>query len=109
MSVQTLYCVEQMIAPPNVLRAARELVGMKQVDAAEAAGISRRSLQRLETGEREWANASVMLQTYYENQGVVFVRPANGNGWGLIDNSYSGTAVGLQDKLPEIFDQNQER
>lgn len=90
-----------MIAPPNVLRAARELVGMKQVDAAEAAGISRRSLQRLETGERDWANASVMLQTYYENQGVVFVRPANGNGWGLIDNSFSGTAVDLPDRLPD--------
>lgn len=87
MSVQTLCCVEKMIAPSNVLRAARELVGMKQVDAAEAAGISRRSLQRLETGERGWANAAVLLQTYYENQGVVFIRPANGNGWGLIDNS----------------------
>ncbi|UHS56305.1 helix-turn-helix transcriptional regulator [Agrobacterium vaccinii] len=87
MSTQSIFRVEKMIAPPNVLRAARELVGMKQVDAAEAAGISRRSLQRLETGERGWANAAVLLQTYYENQGVVFIRPANGNGWGLIDNS----------------------
>ncbi|NTE86093.1 helix-turn-helix transcriptional regulator [Agrobacterium rubi] len=90
-----------MIAPPNVLRAARELVGMKQVDAAEAAGISRRSLQRLETGERGWANAAVLLQTYYENQGVVFIRPANGNGWGLIDNArgddYSSDKTGTAD------------
>src|SRR6218665_304442 len=75
-----------MIAPPNVLRAARELVGVKQVDAAAAAGISRRSIQRLEAGERDWANASVLLQTYYESRGIVFLRPTDGNGWGLIDN-----------------------
>lgn len=78
-----------MIAPPNVLRAARELVGVKQVEAAEAAGISRRSIQRLEAGERDWANASVLLQTYYESRGIVFLRPAEGNGWGLIDNKSS--------------------
>jgi transcriptional regulator with XRE-family HTH domain len=76
-----------MIAPPNVLRAARELVGIKQLEAAQAAGISRRSIQRLETGENEWIKASVLLQTYYEKRGIVFIRPTNGNGWGLIDNS----------------------
>lgn len=78
-----------MIAPPNVLRAARELVGITQRDVVEAAGISRRSLQRLETGEQEWIKASVLLQTYYESRGIVFVRPADGNGWGLIDNSHT--------------------
>lgn len=76
-----------MIAPPNVLRAARELLGYKQVEAAQAAGISRRTIQRLESGELDRTHASILLQTCYEEQGVVFVRPAGGQGWGIIDNS----------------------
>lgn len=81
----------QMIAPANILRAARELIGIGQVEAATAAGISRRSIQRLERGERDWINGSILLQTYYESRGVVFIRPANGSGWGLIDNSVRST------------------
>ena len=76
-----------MIAPPNVLRAARELLGLKQVEAAQVAGISRRTIQRLESGELDRTHASILLQTSYEEQGIMFVRPANGQGWGLIDNS----------------------
>jgi len=76
-----------MIAPPNVLRAARELLGLKQVEAADAAGISRRTIQRLESGELDRTHASILLQTSYETHGIVFVRPTNGQGWGLIDNS----------------------
>ena len=79
-----------MIAPPNVLRAARELLGLKQIDAAQAAGISRRTIQRLESGELDRTHASILLQTYYEGRGVVFVRPASGQGWGLIDNATAG-------------------
>lgn len=78
-----------MTVPSNVLRAARELLGIKQVTAAEAAGISRRTIQRLEAGELDQRHTSVVLQTYYEKQGIVFVRPAGGQGWGLIDNSQS--------------------
>ncbi|MCF1459702.1 helix-turn-helix transcriptional regulator [Agrobacterium vitis] len=81
----------QMIAPPNILRAARELIGIGQVEAAAAAGISRRSIQRLEKGDRAWVNGSVLLRTYYESRGIVFLRPTNGAGWGLIDNSVRGT------------------
>jgi transcriptional regulator with XRE-family HTH domain len=76
-----------MIAPPNVLRAARELLGFKQVDAATASGLSRRTIQRLESGELEGTNASIVLQTFYETQGIEFVRPAHGQGWGLVDNT----------------------
>jgi transcriptional regulator with XRE-family HTH domain len=76
-----------MIAPPNVLRAARELLCKKQVDVAQAAGISRSSVQRVESGESDRTHTSIVLQTYYENEGIVFVRPGNGQGWGLIDNS----------------------
>lgn len=76
-----------MMAPPNVLRAARQLIGMKQVDAAHGAGISRRTIQRLELGELEMTHTSIVLQVFYEHQGIVFVRPTNGQGWGLFDNS----------------------
>ncbi|MDW9819857.1 helix-turn-helix domain-containing protein [Sinorhizobium meliloti] len=55
-----------MIAPPNVLRAARELLGLKQVYAAQAAGISRRTIQRLESGELDRTHASILLQTCHE-------------------------------------------
>lgn len=88
----------RMIAPPNVLRAARELLGLKQVEAAEAAGISRRTIQRLETGELDRTRASILLQTCYEDQGIVFIRPAGGQGWGLIDNS-QGSKAGGQDSV----------
>lgn len=74
-----------MTVPPNVLRAARELLGLKQVTAAEAAGISRRTIQRLEVGDLDQRHTSVVLQTYYEKQGIVFVRPTEGMGWGLFD------------------------
>ncbi|MCA1403078.1 helix-turn-helix transcriptional regulator [Ensifer sp. IC3342] len=68
------------------------MLGLKQVSAAEAAGISRRTIQRLESGELDRTHASILLQTYYENQGVVFVRPKDGQGWGLIDNSRASKA-----------------
>lgn len=80
-----------MIVPPNVLRAARELLGLNQVTAAEAAGISRRTIQRLEVGELDQRHTSIVLRTYYEGQGIVFVRPTAGQGWGLIDNSRSSS------------------
>ena len=80
-----------MIAPANVLRAARELLGLKQIDAAEAAGISRRTVQRLEAGELDRTHASIVLQSWYETQGLIFVRPADGHGWGLFDKSTQST------------------
>lgn len=76
-----------MMAPPNVLRAARELLGLKQIDVAEAAQLSRRTIQRLEVGEFERTATSIVLQEWYEAQGIVFVRPAQENGWGVFDNS----------------------
>lgn len=75
------------MAPPKVLIAARNLLGLKQVEAAEIAGISRRTIQRLELGELDRTHASILLQCSYEDQGIVFVRPKDGQGWGLIDNS----------------------
>ncbi|QRM57000.1 helix-turn-helix transcriptional regulator [Sinorhizobium sp. BG8] len=69
------------------MRAARELLGLKQVTAAEGAGISRRTIQRLEAGDFDQKHTSIVLRTYYEGQGIVFVRPTDGHGWGLIDNS----------------------
>lgn len=80
-----------MMAPPNILRAARELLGLKQTAVAEASGLSRRTVQRLEVGEFDRTATSIVLQEWYETQGVVFVRPAHGNGWGVFDNSQSTT------------------
>lgn len=82
-----------MIAPPNVLRAARELLGLKQVDAAVGASISRRTIQRLESGELDRTHASILLQTFYEKQGILFVRPIGSQGWGLTDNSSGSKAA----------------
>lgn len=87
------------MAPPKVLIAARNLLGLKQVEAAANAGISRRTIQRLELGELDRTHASILLQCSYEDQGIVFVRPKDGQGWGLIDNSIAsghGRAVGGQ-------------
>jgi transcriptional regulator with XRE-family HTH domain len=65
---------------------------MKQAEVADAAGMSESSIQRLETGRRDWTHGSVLLQSFYERRGILFVRPANGNGWGLIDNSETAQA-----------------
>ncbi len=80
-----------MIAPPNVLIAARNLLGLKQVEAAEIAGISRSSIQRLELGKLDRTHSSILLQVSYERQGIVFVRPSNGQGWGLLLGSDANT------------------
>ena len=76
-----------MTAPPKTLRAARELLGMKQAEVADAAGLSRSTIQRLETGRRDWQHGSVLLQRFYEQRGILFVQPGGGNGWGVFDNS----------------------
>lgn len=80
-----------MMAPPNILRAARELLGLKQTAVAEASGLSRRTVQRLEVGEFDRTATSIVLQEWYEAQGIVFVRPKHGNGWGVLDNSQPTT------------------
>lgn len=65
---------------------------MKQAEVADAAGLSRSTIQRLETGRRDWQHGSVLLQHFYEQRGILFVQPANGNGWGVIDNSETAHA-----------------
>lgn len=60
---------------------------MKQAEVADAAGLSRSTIQRLETGRRDWPNGYVLLQRYYEQRGILFVQPKGGNGWGVFDNS----------------------
>lgn len=60
---------------------------MKQAEVADAAGLSRSTIQRLETGRRDWPHGSVLLQRFYEQRGILFVQPKGGNGWGVFDNS----------------------
>lgn len=48
---------------------------MKQIEAADAAGISRSTIQQLESGDRFDTGASITLQTFYESWGIEFVRP----------------------------------
>ncbi|MGO8653079.1 helix-turn-helix domain-containing protein [Rhizobium ruizarguesonis] len=57
--------------PPEALRVARALVNTPQSEVAQLAGISSKTLQRIEAGGST-ARASEGLQAYYERMGVVF-------------------------------------
>lgn len=64
-------------------KAARALVDMKQVDLAEAAGVSKQTLVDFERGARSpHRNHLVAIRTALETAGVVFIDP-NGGGPGV--------------------------
>ncbi|TBH59779.1 XRE family transcriptional regulator [Rhizobium leguminosarum] len=88
-----------LIAPSIVLKIAREFLGLSQ-DAVEAySGISRSSIQRAEQGRPGILNSAVELQKFYENNGIIFLAPTDGRGWGVINNNAIGDGAQLN-KLP---------
>jgi len=72
-------------APSKILKIAREFLGLSQDEVEAIFGISRKSIQRLERGDKVAVHYAISLQSFYEAQGIEFVPPANGKGWGIFN------------------------
>ncbi|KQU04989.1 helix-turn-helix transcriptional regulator [Rhizobium sp. Leaf453] len=72
-------------APPKILKIAREFLGLSQDDVEALFGISRKTIQRLERGDNVVVHYANSLQGFYELQGIEFVPPAGGKGWGVFN------------------------
>lgn len=66
-----------MDASYEFLRAARALLGMTNVELAAKAGVSKRSLVRIEAGETVRAEIRRRVQAVFEQNGIEFI-PSEG-------------------------------
>jgi transcriptional regulator with XRE-family HTH domain len=69
--------------PPEILRAGRALVGWKQSQLAQAAGVSRHTLLRVEEGQNVMLESLTSVVRALEEQGVEFTLPASDHGAGV--------------------------
>jgi DNA-binding XRE family transcriptional regulator len=72
-----------MDATYEFLRAARALLGMTNVDLAKKAGVSKRSLVRIEAGETVRPEIRKRVQAVFEEAGIIFVSEDSAAGPGL--------------------------
>jgi DNA-binding XRE family transcriptional regulator len=72
-----------MDATYEFLRAARALLGMTNVDLAKKAGVSKRSLVRIEAGETVRPEIRKRVQAVFEEAGIIFVCEDTASGPGL--------------------------
>ncbi|MDM9644882.1 helix-turn-helix transcriptional regulator [Rhizobium sp. S163] len=84
-----------LIAPPEILKVAREFLGFSQEEVEKHAGISRATIQRVERGVRDLPQYVVLLQHFYEKSGIEFVAPAGKRGWGLFNHNTAGKILRL--------------
>ncbi|EJT04429.1 helix-turn-helix transcriptional regulator [Rhizobium sp. CCGE 510] len=79
-----------LIAPPEILKVAREFLGFSQEQVEKHAGISRATIQRIERGVRDLPQYVLLLQHFYEKSGIEFVAPTGKRGWGLFNHNTAG-------------------
>jgi transcriptional regulator with XRE-family HTH domain len=102
-----------LIVPPEILKVAREFLGLSQEQVEKHAGISRATIHRVERGVRELPQYALLVQHFYEKSGIEFVAPAGDRGWGLFNHNTAGkkrklnriarskSVVGKPEKLSE--------
>lgn len=73
--------------PHAILRCARLFLDLSQNDVEKLCGVSRATIARLETGRRVDAVYYYTLQTFYISQGITFISPSDGEGWGLLNRN----------------------
>lgn len=69
--------------PPEILRAGRALLGWKQSQLAQAAGVSRHTLLRVEEGQNVMLDSMVSIVRALEDQGVEFTVATSNHGAGV--------------------------
>nr|WP_281052163.1 helix-turn-helix transcriptional regulator [Rhizobium leguminosarum] len=67
------------------MKAAREFLGLSQDDVEAVFGMSRKTIQRMEKNMDVSEHYASALQRFYEEQGITFVPPADGRGWGMFN------------------------
>jgi len=70
-----------------MMKLAREFLGLSQEMVEAHSGISRSSIQRVERGMRGMLNSAAELTQFYVTNGIVFLPPENGRGWGIVNNN----------------------
>ncbi|WP_210067967.1 helix-turn-helix transcriptional regulator [Rhizobium leguminosarum] len=88
--------------PSIVLKIAREFLGLSQDQIAILLGIARSTVQRIERGDDVAEPYVSVVRRFYEDQGIQFLTPADGEGWGLRNtNLVSGrTALNTLANIP---------
>lgn len=67
---------------PSQIRAGRALVGLSQADLAELAGVSERTIKRIEIGDTVRPSSIEAIRSALERRGVEFIAE-NGGGPGV--------------------------
>ena len=77
-----------MLLPPAIiLKLAREFLGLSQELVEAYSQVSRSSIQRIERGQSGVLNSVEKLVKFYAKNGIVFLAPEDGRGWGIINNN----------------------
>ena len=79
-----------LIVPPEILKIAREFLGLSQEQVEARSGVSRATIQRIERGVRDLPQYALLVQHFYEVCGIEFVAPAEQRGWGLFNHNMQG-------------------
>lgn len=85
-----------MQASYDLLRAARVLLDLSAKDLAEKAGVSKRSLVRIEACEQVGLEVSLRVQKALEAEGVEFVPETDAKGPGIFVRKGIARKVGFQ-------------
>ena len=71
--------------PALMMKAAREFLGLSQDDVEAVSGLSRKTIQRIEKGSDIDRHYVAALQNFYVEQGITFLPPSDGAGWGMLN------------------------
>jgi len=86
-----------MRPPKRILIAARLLLGQTQAELAQESGLALRTIYNAEHGSLGVDTVETLV-AHFEQQGIEFVRPESGRGWGVFNHA-----------LFESFDQEKRR
>ncbi|MBY3556428.1 helix-turn-helix domain-containing protein [Rhizobium laguerreae] len=87
--------------PSTVFKIAREFLGLTQDEVEAVSGIARKTIQRIERGDAVTLPYVQTIQRFYEDQGIEFVTPASGSGWGVVNKNLVGPSSPLN-RLADI-------
>lgn len=89
----------------RMLRAAREAVGRSQTEVAAAAGVSARTIRRMEAGEGDVGfDTLAAVRDFLETQGVQFLQPQGGDDWSLMFSAELAPYPNPDDTRKRLFD-----
>lgn len=84
-----------------MMKLAREFLDLSQEMVEVHSGVSRSSIQRVERGMRGMLNSAAALKKFYEKNGIVFLPPDDGRGWGIVNNNLVGDDL-PPNRLPPV-------